>query len=90
MFAKKSISRIVSVLLVVVFMLTVTPFQAAHAAGTRYAKPVATGGDELWVMAGTHTPATGTDRSATFQLKSSVAIYGGFAPSATLRLTSPS
>ena len=36
-------------------------------------------GDEVWVAAGTYTPAgPGGDRAATFQLKSGVAIYGGF------------
>ena len=44
MFAKKSISRIFSVLFVIIFVLTVTPLQAAHAAGVaRYAKPAASG-----------------------------------------------
>jgi len=35
-------------------------------------------GDEIWVMAGTHKPTSGTDRTATFQLKNGVAVYGGF------------
>ena len=107
MFAKKSISRIFSVLFVIVFMLAVTPLQAAHAAGVRYAKPAASGtgdcsswanactlqtaltgavsGDEIWVAAGTHKPTTGTDRTATFQLKNGVAVYGGFAGTETAR-----
>ncbi len=33
--------------------------------------------DELWVAAGTYKPTTGTDRHATFQLKSGVNVYGG-------------
>jgi hypothetical protein len=85
MFAKKLIPRIFFVLFVIVFMLVVTPFQAAHAAGVRYAKPAAGGtgdclswanactlqtaltgavsGDEIWAMAGTYKPTTGTDRT---------------------------
>jgi hypothetical protein len=43
MFARKSISRLFSVLFVIVFMLAVTPLQATHAAGVRYAKPAASG-----------------------------------------------
>ena len=39
----------------------------------------ATSGDDIWVAAGTYVPTTDTDRTATFQLKSGVAIYGGFA-----------
>jgi hypothetical protein len=38
----------------------------------------AVSGNEIWVAAGTHKPTTGADRSATFQLKEGVAIYGGF------------
>ena len=35
--------------------------------------------------AGTYKPTTGTDRTATFQLKNGVAVYGGFAGTETLR-----
>jgi len=35
-------------------------------------------GDQIWVAAGTYKPTTSTNRSATFQLKSGVAVYGGF------------
>lgn len=34
--------------------------------------------DQIWVAAGTYKPTADTDRYATFQLKSGVAIYGGF------------
>ncbi len=46
---------------------------------------VASSGDELWVAAGTYKPTSGTDRSASFQLKSGVAIYGGFAGTESTR-----
>jgi predicted outer membrane repeat protein len=43
----------------------------------------ATSGDQIWVKAGTYKPTTSSDRGATFQLKSGVALYGGFAGSET-------
>ena len=44
----------------------------------------ANSGDELWVAKGVYTPLN-IGRTATFQLKSGVAIYGGFAGTETLR-----
>ena len=45
----------------------------------------AAAGDQIWVAAGTYTPTLeftpGDPRSATFQLKNGVALYGGFDPS---------
>ena len=45
----------------------------------------AASGDELWVAAGVYKPTTGTDRTATFQPKSDMAVYGGFAGTETQR-----
>ncbi len=47
------------------------------ACALRYAlNSVAVSGDQVWVAKGTHKP--GTARTATFQLKNGVAVYGGF------------
>lgn len=35
-------------------------------------------GDEIWVASGTYKPTTTNDRSISFNMKSGVAIYGGF------------
>jgi hypothetical protein len=57
----------------------------ATACDLQYALGVAVSGDEVWVKAGTHKPTTGSDRSATFQLRNGVALYGGFAGTETAR-----
>lgn len=52
----------------------------ANACELRYAITSTVSGQEIWVAAGKYTPtASATDRNATFQLKSGVAVYGGFA-----------
>ncbi|RCK72025.1 MAG: Fibronectin type III domain protein [Anaerolineae bacterium] len=51
----------------------------ANACTLQYALNLALSGHEIWVKAGVHYPGTAGNRSATFQLKSGVAIYGGFA-----------
>jgi len=42
-------------------------------------------GAEVWVAAGTYRPTPGTERSASFQLRPGVAVYGGFAGTETKR-----
>src|SRR5688500_6144036 len=49
----------------------------ANARDLQAALTAAVSGDQLWVKAGTYTP--GDARSATFALKTGVAVYGGFA-----------
>ncbi len=57
----------------------------ATACGLQHAlKDLAVSGDQLWVAAGMYKPTTGTDRMATFQLRSGIALYGGFAGTETL------
>ena len=50
----------------------------ANACTLQTALTGALSGNEIWVAAGVHKPTTGTDRSATFQLKTGVAVYGEF------------
>lgn len=44
-----------------------------------YVLPLALKGQQIWAMAGTYAPTSGTDRSITFALKNGVTVYGGFA-----------
>ena len=55
----------------------------ANASDLQAALQSATSGDQIWVKAGIYKPTAGSDRSATFQLKSGIAVYGGFAGSKT-------
>jgi hypothetical protein len=55
----------------------------ANAKDLQAALQNATSGDQIWVKAGIYKPITGTDRNAAFQLKSGVALYGGFAGAET-------
>ncbi|MEO7910279.1 MAG: choice-of-anchor Q domain-containing protein [Roseiflexaceae bacterium] len=55
----------------------------ANAKDLQSALQSATSGDQIWVKAGIYTPSASNDRIATFQLKSGVALYGGFAGTET-------
>jgi len=57
----------------------------ANACNLQSALGAASSGDEIWVMAGTYIPTSGTDRAISFQLVNAVAIYGGFAGTETAR-----
>lgn len=57
----------------------------AHGCELSYALATAVSGQEIWVKSGTYKPTAGADRTQTFQLKSNVALYGGFAGSEIAR-----
>jgi hypothetical protein len=57
----------------------------ANACELRYALTSAVSGQEIWAAAGTYKPTADTSRTATFQLKDGVALYGGFAGTETAR-----
>ena len=57
----------------------------ANACLLKTALTIAVSGDEIWVAAGTHKPTPTTSRTATFQLKGGVAVYGGFTGTETSR-----
>ncbi len=50
-----------------------------------YTLTLCPGVTEFWVAAGTYSPTDGTDRTATFELASDVALYGGFVGTETAR-----
>ena len=56
-----------------------------NACDLQYALTNSIYGSEIWVKAGKYTPTTGTDRSASFELMTGVAFYGGFAGTETSR-----
>jgi len=57
----------------------------ANACTLQTALTSAVSGEEIWAAAGTYKPTAAADRSATFQLKNGVAVFGGFAGTETSR-----
>jgi CSLREA domain-containing protein len=57
----------------------------ANACELRYALSNAVSGQEIWAAAGVYTPTADTDHTISFQLKSGVELYGGFAGTETNR-----
>jgi hypothetical protein len=53
------------------------------AGGLQVALSASVAGDEIWVAAGTYLPSTIGARTASFTLKTGVAVYGGFAGTET-------
>ena len=52
----------------------------ANASALQYSLKTARSGDQIWAAAGVYKPtADATNRTATFQLKAGLAVYGGFA-----------
>ncbi len=60
-------------------------FSWANACTLQTALTGAISGNEIWVAAGTHKPTAAFLRTATFQLKNGVAVYGGFSGTETAR-----
>jgi hypothetical protein len=56
-----------------------------HACDLQTALSNALPGEEIWAVRGTYKPTSEEDQRATFQLKSGVALYGGFAGNETSR-----
>jgi hypothetical protein len=56
-----------------------------HACDLQTALSKARPDEEIWVLEGTYKPTSEKDQMATFQLKSGVALYGGFAGKETSR-----
>ncbi|WP_052345586.1 T9SS type A sorting domain-containing protein [Alkaliflexus imshenetskii] len=57
----------------------------ANATSLKVALNMALPTDEIWVAAGTYMPTDDDDRTASFQLKDRISLYGGFAGTETAR-----